>query len=69
VGDGEIQGGVFIVKTCDTATASVPLGALRATRGDIIADFNGGGGAGIIYNTNTIANRTFPYYPIAVWEC
>ncbi len=69
-GLGEIQGGLFIAKTRDTATASVPLGALRTTRGDIIADFNGGGGAGIVYNTSTIANAnsTFPYDPIAVWE-
>ncbi len=69
-GNGEVQGGVFIAKTRDTATMSEPLGALRSTRGDIIADFNGGGGAGIIYNTSTIAsaNSTFPYYPIAVWE-
>ena len=69
-GLGEIQGGLFIAKTRDTATASVPLGALRVMRGDIIADFNGGGGAGIVYNTSTIANAnsTFPYYQIAVWE-
>ncbi len=69
-GNGEVQGGVFIAKTRDTATMSEPLGALRTTRGDIIADFNGGGGAGIIYNTSTIAsaNNTFPYDPIAVWE-
>ena len=69
-GSGRIQGGMFIAKTRDTATASEPLGPLRSTRGDVIVDFNGGGGAGIIYDTSTIsnANSSFPYFLIAIRE-
>ena len=69
-GNGQIQGGMFLAKTRDTATVSEPLGPLRATRGDVIVDFDGGGGSGIIYDTSTIsnANSCFPYSPIALRE-
>jgi len=43
---------------------------LRRTLGDVIADFNGGGGNGIQYDTGEIAsaNSTFPYSPISIRE-
>lgn len=69
-GNGVVRGGMFIAKTRDTATALSPLGPLRATRGDVTADFNGGSGNGILYDTATIANAagSFPYTPIAITE-
>ncbi len=69
-GNGAIEGGIFIAKTRDAQTVSDPLGPVRATRGDVIADFNGGGGNGIQYDTGEIAaaNSSFPYSPISIRE-
>ncbi len=69
-GNGAVEGGIFIAKTRDAQTVSEPLGPIRATRGDIIADFNGGGGNGITYDTGEIskANSSFPYSPISIRE-
>ena len=69
-GNRDIQGGVFIAKTRGTPTAQEPLGPMLASRGDVSAVFNGGGGNGIYYNTTTIrnANGSFPYSPISIRE-
>ena len=68
--NGSIRGGMFIAKTRDSATALAPMGPTRATRGDVRADFNGGGGTGILYDTAAIADAegSFPYVPIAITE-
>ncbi len=68
--NGSIRGGMFIAKTRDRATALAPMGPMRATRGDVMADFNGGGGTGILYDTGAImdAAGSFPYVPIAITE-
>ena len=69
-GNGEIQGGMFLAKTRDTPSVSSPLGDLLPMRGDVIADFNGGGGSGILYNTLTIENAMgrLPYVPMSITE-
>ena len=69
--NGEVQGGVFIAKTRnDDEDASNPFGTVSHSRGSVIADFNGGGGNGIRYNTSMIdkANGNFAYSPIAIRE-
>ncbi len=69
-GNGEVQGGIFIAKTRGTRTANDPLGPMLPTRGDVVADVNGGGGNGVRYDTTMInnANSTFPYSPISIRE-
>ena len=69
-GNGEVRGGILIAKSRGTQTAQDPLGPVLASRGDVIADFNGGGGNGIRYDTSTIANAngSFPYSPISLRE-
>jgi hypothetical protein len=70
-GTGEVQGGVFIAKTRnDDEDATNPYGTVASSLGSVIADFNGGGGNGILYNTQTIANAKglLPYVPIAIRE-
>lgn len=69
-GIGQIEGGMFLADTRNDPTPGNPLGALLATRGDVIADFNGGGGNGIQYNTSEIHDATsaFPYSPISIRE-
>lgn len=69
-GNGAVTGGIFIAKTRGTPYDGNAVGDLLGSRGDVIADFNGGGGNGIQYDTSAIsdANATFPYAPIAVRE-
>ena len=69
-GNGVVTGGIFLAKTRDTPYNGNAVGDQLANRGDVIADFNGGGGNGILYDTSAIssANATFPYAPIAVRE-
>jgi hypothetical protein len=64
LGNGTVNGGIFIART------RALDGTLLNSRGDITADFNGGGGTGIRYNTSAIAaaNQAFPYMPIAIKE-
>ncbi len=71
-GNGSINGGMFLASTRNDNDRSVsnPIGTLRASRGPVIADFNGGGGNGIQYNTTAIesANQSFPYTIISYRE-
>jgi hypothetical protein len=70
-GIGEIQGGLFLAKTRnDDEDASNPYGTVASSLGSVVADFNGGGGSGILYNTTTIANAVegFPFVPISIRE-
>ena len=69
-GNGQVQGGIFIAKTRGTRTVENPLGPILPTRGDVIADFGGGGGNGVLYDTTMInnSNGTFPYSPISTRE-
>ncbi|HYR84078.1 MAG TPA: PilX N-terminal domain-containing pilus assembly protein [Terriglobia bacterium] len=64
LGNGTVNGGIFIARTRATD------GTLLASRGDITADFNAGGGNGVRYNTSAIAaaNKAFPYKPMSVKE-
>ena len=71
-GNGSINGGVFIASTRNDndRNSSNPIGTLRSSRGPIVADFNGGGGNGIQYNTTAIdsASKSFPYSIISSRE-
>ncbi len=69
-GNGVVTGGIFLAKTRGTPYNGNAVGDQLADRGDVIADFNGGGGNGILYNTTAIsdANASFPYAPIAIRE-
>ena len=69
-GNGVVTGGIFLAKTRDTPYNGNAVGDQLADRGDVIADFNGGGGNGILYNTTAIsdANASFPYAPISIRE-
>ena len=69
-GNGSLTGGLFLAKTRDTPYDGNAVGDQLADRGDVIADFNGGGGNGILYNTTAIsdANGSFPYAPISIRE-
>jgi Tfp pilus assembly protein PilX len=69
-GNGEVSGGIFLARTRDTRTASDLLGPLRSTRGSVAIDFNGGGGNGILFNSDSTANAQsgFPYVPISITE-
>ena len=64
LGNGTVNGGIFIART------RALDGTLLNSRGDITADFNGGGGTGIRYNTSAIAaaGQALPYRPISVKE-
>lgn len=67
-GNGNIQGAMFVAKSRGTPrTSPNPVGPMLGTRGPIIADFNGGGGNGIFYNSTQInmANKAFPYMPMS----
>jgi hypothetical protein len=71
-GNGEIRGAIFVAKTRDTASRSAanPLGDLLPNRGDIYADYNGGGRGGLGYHSGHIdsAMSSLPYRPIWVVE-
>jgi hypothetical protein len=69
-GHGEISGGILLARTRDEPTVANPLGPLRATRGDVSIDFNGGGGNGISFNSDSTANAQsgFPFIPISFNE-
>lgn len=69
-GTGHINGGILVARTHDEPTMDVPLGPLRSTRGDVSVDFQGGGGNGISFNSDSTANAQsgFPYVPISITE-
>lgn len=69
-GNGVVTGGIFLATTRGTPYNGNAVGDQLADRGDVIADFNGGGGNGILYDTTAIsdANASFPYALIAVRE-
>lgn len=69
-GNGNISGGILLAKTRDTRTADNILGPVLATRGEVIADFNGGGGNGVSFDSCSLtdAEEGFPYVPIAWTE-
>jgi Tfp pilus assembly protein PilX len=67
-GGGSINGGILIARTHDTDRSSTNLlGTLLTTRGAITADFNGGGGNGIHYDSAAInsSSQPFPYSVIS----
>ena len=67
-GNGEILGAMLIAASRGTPrTAGSPVGPVLGSRGPIVADFNGGGGNGIHYNSQALreANRGMPYRRIS----
>jgi Tfp pilus assembly protein PilX len=65
---GEILGAMLVAASRGMPrTSTDPVGPVLANRGPIVANFNGGGGNGIHYNTQALrdANRGLPYRRIS----
>jgi hypothetical protein len=55
-GRGVVNGSIFMANTRENRTSDNPIGTIRSDLGEIVADFDGGGGNGIYYDSCALSD-------------